>query len=663
MLRVILWAALLAGVGAAIGLGVAKFTTPLYEGRATMLASTSGDASSARGDALTMLRQPSLFELAIKRAAKSHPELESPKQATLLPRHDATQGDGASALEVRVQSPNPEIASDVANAMVEAYNDAASKSNTANASSQRLDLSRIATVSKARVDSIQKDMQQLEQSTGVLSVDSAISRAGDYQATLTQQDDADRAALEASKKALEKEQREYDSLTDTTTGSVVEGPNPKLEADIADLQKLEAQRVELLGVWLPGSEKVKAVDVKIAAAQDGISKEKLSALTVQRKDTQPNPLKQNLAKEISDHTADIARLTASVSEVGKAQQRQKQVAKSLPADQARMLQLSRELSLANDKYKAARATADQLDLKGSTTQLPLLNTFLAAEPSNVPVWPDYNLMISVGAAIGLLLGVIVGISTMARAEELATQMPLPTGPVGPSLPSGMTAPPLPARRGEGLAALALPSAGPAEAYRFMVFSMLSSGDDPARTVLFTGVSSDSLCSEAAAQFAIAMSQSGVRTLLADCNLRHHGLTEAFGFKGKSGISDMLNRTMLPVPGSDLILATEHPDLYFMPSGSEESEGLGSFQSLQITGLVQELKERADVKVLNTPACAMAADAPRLVRYADHVCLVASKSDRNRGLVTKAQEILKRAGAGEVDVLVIDRDESKDSFLG
>ncbi len=193
--------------------------------------------------------------------------------------------------------------------------------------------------------------------------------------------------------------------------------------------------------------------------------------------------------------------------------------------------------------------------------------------------------------------------------------------------------------------------------------MLSSGDDQAKTVLFTGVSSDALCSEAAAQFAIAMSQSGVRTLLADCNLRHHGLTEAFGFKGKSGISDMLSRTMLPVPGNDLILATEHPDLFFMPSGSEEGDGLGGFQNLQITGLVQELKERADVKVLNTPACAMVADAPRLVRFADHVCLVASKADRTRGLVTKAHDILKRAGATEVDVLIIDRDESKDSFLG
>ena len=40
MIRVLLWAALLAGVGAAAGLGVAKFTTPLYEGRATTLAST-----------------------------------------------------------------------------------------------------------------------------------------------------------------------------------------------------------------------------------------------------------------------------------------------------------------------------------------------------------------------------------------------------------------------------------------------------------------------------------------------------------------------------------------------------------------------------------------------------------------------------------------------
>ena len=328
-----------------------------------------------------------------------------------------------------------------------------------------------------------------------------------------------------------------------------------------------------------------------------------------------------------------------------------------------MVDLQRELDLASSKYKDLRARSDALETNGSATQLPLLNTFMSAEPPRVPVWPDNNLMISVGAAIGLVLGVMIGISLMTRHEVYEAGPQLPSGPALPELPSGISAPPLPARRGETLATLALPSAIPAEAYRFMVFSMLSGQEETTRTVLFTGVSSDSLCSEAAAQFAIAMSQSGVRTLLADCNLRNHGLTEAFGFKGKSGISDMLSRTMLPTAGNDLVLATQHPDLFFMPSGSEEGEGLGGFANLQITGLVQELKERAEVKVLNTPACAVVADAPRLVRFADNVCLVASKADRSRGLVAKAHEILKRAGATEVDVLVIDRDESRDSFLG
>ncbi len=456
MLRVILWAALLAGVGAAIGLGIAKFTTPIYEGRSTMLATTSGDAASARGDALTMLRQPSLFQLAIKRAAKTHPELDSPKQATLVPRHEAVQGDGAMAMEVKVQSPDPLIASDMANAIVAEYNGAAAKSNSANTGTKRLELTRLVTESKANVDRIQTEIQDLEQRSGVLSVDQAISTASDYQAALVKQHDSDQSALESLKQQLITENSKYDALTDTTTSSVVQGPNPKLEADTADLQKLESERVRLLGVWLPTSETIKAVDVKIAAAQKLISDEKLQALTVQRKDTEPNPLKQGLAKEIADHEAQVAQLTASLSEVGKAQQRQDQSTKGLPADEAKMLGLKRELNLATDKYQTARKSADDLELKGSAAQLPLLNTFLAAEPSNVPVWPDYNLMISVGAAIGLLLGVVVGFSTMSRSEEYATPAPLPAGPVGPELPGRMTAPPLPARRGEGLAALALP---------------------------------------------------------------------------------------------------------------------------------------------------------------------------------------------------------------
>ena len=535
MLRVILWAALLAGVGAGIGLGIAKFTTPIYEARTTLLASGGADPAAARGEALTMLRSPALFQHAVTRAARTHPELNSKRQAVLLPSHDATQGEGGSALEERVQSPDPRIAADVANAIVTEYNDKAAKSNTANTAEKRVQLVRAATVAKAQVDNVQSDLEALKERTGVLNVDTAIQSVANYGATLTQQSDADRNRLESLKKQLSAEQDKLALTSPTTPGPVVEAPDPKLEADLQKLQQLQAQKIDLLDRYLPTSQTVVAVDVKIKAQQDAIAAEHLSQLRVQRRETGPNPAHQELERAIARDQAEIASLGASISEVGKAQARQKQEVRRLPASEAKMIDLTRELKLAGAKYEDARAAADKLDLGGSAAQLPLLHTFLNAEPPRVPVWPDTNLMISVGAAIGLVLGVMVGISTMTRREEYVEGPQLPAGPVLPELPSRISAPPLPARRGDSLASLALPSATPAEAYRFMVFSMLASSEETTRTVLFTGVSSDSLCSEAAAQFAIAMSQSGVRTLLADCNLRHQGLTEAFGFKGKSGI--------------------------------------------------------------------------------------------------------------------------------
>jgi uncharacterized protein involved in exopolysaccharide biosynthesis/Mrp family chromosome partitioning ATPase len=660
MLRVIVWAALLAGVGAGIGLGIAKLTHPLYQGRASVLAQ-SGAAPDGTRDVYTVLGSPSLLQRAVKRLGATH--RTSTPLSYALPTGGMVQGDGGAALAIRVLSPDPNVAANLANAVVDEYNATAAKANNTVANGQRDDLAHKAADSKAVVDRIQGDIAKQQEQSGQISVDATIQQVAQYQATLTQQSDSDANQLSALKQQLTSERAKFQSLDPTVSSSQVELPNPTLSADLDKLQKLQAQRVDLLGTFTTTSKTVGDVDAKIQALQSQIATEKLKALTVQRKETQPNPLREQLAQKIANDEAEVASLQASVGEVAKAQQRQKVAARGLPADQARMLDLQRELELATAKYKTIRAQADGLATNGAAAHLPVLASVLPAEPEQSPVWPDVNLMAGIGALAGLLIGLIVGIGIVTgQREEPYTEGAL-QGHGGPALGHGISAPPLPGRRHADISALALPGAAPAEAYRYMVFSMLAAANGDARTILFTGVSSDNLCSEAAAQFAIAVSQTGTRTLLADCNLRHKTLTEAFGFDGKSGISDMLGCTMLPTPGSDLVLETHHPELLFLPSGSEESEGLGSYQNLQINGLLSDMFEKAEVKVLNAPACALTSDAPRLARYADSVCLVASKADRQRGLVAKASDILRRSGAKEVEVLVIDKDDSKESFLG
>ena len=660
--RIFIWAVALACLGACAGFSVAKFTTPLYESQASVVAQGGDAAQDVSAEALTVLRSPTLFHRARTRMEQSVRFAERRNATFATPRSGIADSQGGNTIEIHVQSTDPGSAAALVNAIVQEYNHSARQSNNALVAAARADLEQRSSAAKEQVDQLQNTMRDLQEKTGIVSLDDTMQQVATYGATLSSELDADGAKLVGLRQGLAEEQAKYRETAPNVPGPIVEEPNPQLQADIKALTDLQAQRVQLLGTFLETSSEVRAVDAKIAAIKTQIAKENLASMTTRRRETQPNPVRQELAQKIASDEAEIASLQASVSETRKAQVRQAQGIKGLPADEAKMLDVQRELDLADAKYKALRAKADGTAPNSTTaSMLPTLSTVLGATPSDTPVWPDYNLMMSVGAAVGLLVGLVLGASSMPRLGETTYQQPAMPGS-DPAL-TGMAAPPLPTRRGSDLSVLALGSTSPAETYRFMAFSMLSEGQDATKTVLFTGVSSDRLCSEAAAQFAIAVSRTGVRTLLADCNLRHQNLTEAFGFDGRSGISDMLSRTMLPTPGNDLVLETQHVDLFFLPCGSEPSEGLGDYQNLQITGLVQELSERADVKVLNTPACSLVSDAPRLARFADTVCLVASRTDRSRGLVSKAADILKRAGAKEIEVLVIDADVSKESFLG
>ncbi len=637
------------------GLIYDHFTPNVYESKSISSAISVNDPHPS-SSAADILRQPQVQSEAAK-AANGIPTAVS-----------VSDNPSNNFVIVSVESKSPILAANYGKALLSAYQDISLKSNKQLLLTKKSSLQSQINQAHQKLVSINNQIATVKASTGILDVDSKVQQVVNYESLLGQQRDQANQDMIALTHQIQQEVGQIQGLTQSQAAKITEQANPILKAYQDTLLQLQQKKIALLQTWRRSSGPVQGVDAQINAVKREMAAAQLPQLTVQTKTTSPNPIRQTLEQEIANNQAQLASDRASVTAIGQTLASQQQQAKNLPAAQAQMINLMTEQRQAQNNYDTLSTSFNGINLTGVQGEAPTLATVLAPSASNKPVWPNQKEVLSIGLAIGLMLGAIVGYATMEREGAIQGFQPSPQAFPMPYQPlaiagASTTAPPLPGRRSEGLVALSLPSGSPSESYRYMVYSLAAKHEDLCRSVLFTGVSSDQICSEAAAQFAIAMSQTGIRTLLADINLRNSELTDSFGFKGKSGISDMLGRTMLPVPANDLLLETSHDGLYFLPSGTEESEGLGGYHNLQIAGLIEDFQNKADVRIFNAAPCTLVADAPRLVRYMDDVCVVATTSDETRGLVEKARGILANAGAKSVDVIIVDAKRSKSSFFG
>jgi uncharacterized protein involved in exopolysaccharide biosynthesis/Mrp family chromosome partitioning ATPase len=647
----------LAAIGAVGGLAFFRFAQPVYEARGLVLVDPAGpDFQKA---AASVLKSPAVFHAAVQKVSSG---TTTAKGKNIL-RDEGHLSEGArvtpgssNVLDIRVASPSRPLAIMLVNAWVSAYASAATLTNQDVLRGLLQSKGEALRKARANLAGIEAKVTALKKVTHITDIDAAVKDAATYEANLNQQRDQDLANLETTKLQAEQERKQLTGMPKMTEERVTQTVDPILRSKQVQLAQLEAEKVKLLGTWLPTSKVVTDVDDQIKIVESDIAKVR-QTLTVEHKDTTPNPQRVALESSYFNHLAQIAGYKGSLSEVAKALEKHKNSSEGLPQAQLEMGRLSRDQGLAETVYKSLRTDYDALLNGTALPTLPALSAMSPAEASPVPIFPLLQPSLIWGAGAGAFLGLLGGLVVRPKREAPEVERL----PGGPELPVLVTAPPLPARRGDKLEVLALSSSNPAEAYRFMVFS-LQARENAAKTILFTAVSNDPLCAEAAAQFAVAMSQTGVRTLLIDCNLRDPSLTKSFGFLGKSGITDILSRTMLPSAGNDLVLETGHPDLFFLPAGTLESEGIGGFHNLQVQGMLQDVMDRADIKVVHTPACAVVSDASRLARHVDQVCLVANRQDQARGLVAKAEGILRLAGAREVEVVLIDEKRSRDSFL-
>ncbi|MDP3713014.1 MAG: polysaccharide biosynthesis tyrosine autokinase [Mycobacteriales bacterium] len=252
--------------------------------------------------------------------------------------------------------------------------------------------------------------------------------------------------------------------------------------------------------------------------------------------------------------------------------------------------------------------------------------------------PGYNL--ALGLALGLTSGILLALllDALDRTVKTSVQAEDVTGaPVLGLLPRF--------KRGASTnITTTVPDDPAAEAYRALRTSVrFLDPDHPLQIIAVTSPSASEGKTTTAVNLAVAMAQSGERVMLVDADLRRPSVATSLGIEGVVGLSNVVTRT------ATLSDAVQHWGglLDVLPAGQlppNPSEIVGS-QSMG--ALLEELRERYDVVVVDAPPVLAVTDAVVLATQVDGVLLVLRAGSTQRGLAVEARRRLDGVGGSVV----------------
>ena len=266
--------------------------------------------------------------------------------------------------------------------------------------------------------------------------------------------------------------------------------------------------------------------------------------------------------------------------------------------------------------------------------------------------------------LGLFVGLSLGLALAAVREKVDGRFYKPEQLAGLGHPVLTTVPDMDplldehARRdadGErpsaGLASLLSPLSPMAETYRHLRTTVRRLGAGrPPEVILVTSPGAGDGKSTTAINFAVALAEGGLQTVLVDADLRRPSLHKVFGVARSPGLLERL--TGGGPEASDVAVEVGVDNLWLVPAGGAapgEGEGGGAgpgaaLSSPAVGAYFQELRSRYDVVVVDTPPVLAAADAGRLSEESDAVLLMVRAGQTREGEVAHALDALRLVGA-------------------
>ena len=316
----------------------------------------------------------------------------------------------------------------------------------------------------------------------------------------------------------------------------------------------------------------------------------------------------------------------------------------LPDVEQNVLRLMRDVKVGTEMYQSLLNDVQQLKLVRASK----VGTARLVDAADVPLKPVRPNRMLIGAG-ALVFGIVAGLAAVILRRVLdggvsdADEIEQHTGmTVYATIPFSVQQGRLHAdgTSGSDLLAQRVPDDPAIESLRSfrtaLQFALVNTGSN---VVMITGPAPDVGKSFICANFAAVAASAGRRVVLIDADLRRGSLNHRFGTKRTPGLTEYLTGTPL-----DQVLQRDVvPGVDFIATGSQPPLAADLLQTPAMDDLLELLKRRYDMVLLDTPPVLAASDAAILANKSGAVFMVARADRSTTGELKAAQRTILQAG--------------------
>ncbi len=366
---------------------------------------------------------------------------------------------------------------------------------------------------------------------------------------------------------------------------------------------------------------------------------------------------------------EVLSLERAEVELSQAMDQEKREAVALNSLGLEYSKLARNFGTTKEMYESLLKRATEADLSG-LLKSNFVRWFEPAEPMRIPVRPSVPKNAAMGLALGLLLGLVgaaAGVlldNTVHSRADVEQFLRLPFLGIFPKLErsevkklKGQGRTPNPDR---DFYVLKNPKSGAAECARSLRTNVMFMGTGRSlKRLLVTSAHAGEGKTTTAVALGITMAQAGAKVVIVDTDLRKPRLHRAFGVSGERGLTQVL----MGGPLDDALKASELVGLDLLPCGPMPPNPSELLHSDSFNKLLEQLSERYDLVLLDSPPIGIVTDAAILSKVADGTILVVQANGTPKDVVRRAARRLTDVGAVMLGVVLNDYDMTEGSRGG